>query len=334
MTFVNSASSFNNTRFVAGERKGHYESYFLRANHPSQPLAFWIRYTVFVPKGYPDKAVGEIWATWFNGDTFRHVSVKEEFSDTDFKFGSGMLDVRIGLSTLTQERLKGSASLNGHAITWDLCYHGEEKPLFLFPLSMYGTKLPKAKSLVGLPCAEFTGSITTDGMTQKIDAWIGSQNHNWGSKHTDDYAWGQVAGFDNAPGSFLELATARIKIGPFWTPRMTLIVLRYEGREYALNTICCSLKANGRFGRFFWNFSSENKFAHIEGEIVSTPRNFVGLRYHNPPGGDKFCLNCKIASGRVKLTLPGEKPVILVAENRAAFEILTDDPAHGVPMYV
>ncbi len=199
---------------------------------------------------------------------------------------------------------------------------------------MYETKLPKAKSLVGLPCAEFTGSITTDGTAHIIDSWIGSQNHNWGSRHTDDYAWGQVAGFDNAPVSFLELATARIKIGPIWTPRMTLIVLRHEGREYALNTTRCSLRANGRFGRFFWNFSSGNELAYIEGEIVSTPLNFVGLTYHNPPGGDKFCLNCKIASCRVLLTIPGENPVLLVTGNRAAFEILTDDPAHGVKMYV
>ena len=30
---------------------GHYESWFLRGNHPSRPLAFWIRYTIFHPRG-------------------------------------------------------------------------------------------------------------------------------------------------------------------------------------------------------------------------------------------------------------------------------------------
>lgn len=29
---------------------GHYESFFQRANHPTRPLAFWIRYTIFSPK--------------------------------------------------------------------------------------------------------------------------------------------------------------------------------------------------------------------------------------------------------------------------------------------
>ena len=35
-------------------RDGHYESFFQRANHPSRPLAFWIRYTALIPRGAPD----------------------------------------------------------------------------------------------------------------------------------------------------------------------------------------------------------------------------------------------------------------------------------------
>ena len=47
-------------------------------------------------------------------------------------------------------------------------------------------------------------TIDVDGVSHAVDGWVGSQNHNWGRKHTDRYAWGQVAGFDDAPGSFLE----------------------------------------------------------------------------------------------------------------------------------
>ena len=42
---------------------GHYESYYLRGNHPERPLAFWIRYTIFSPAGRPERctrrAVGD-----------------------------------------------------------------------------------------------------------------------------------------------------------------------------------------------------------------------------------------------------------------------------------
>ena len=44
-----------------GSRKGHYESYFQRANHPTEPRAFWIRYTVFVPRQRHELAVGELY---------------------------------------------------------------------------------------------------------------------------------------------------------------------------------------------------------------------------------------------------------------------------------
>jgi hypothetical protein len=34
--------------------RGHYESFYLRAAHPTQPRGLWIRYTVTVPpRGTP-----------------------------------------------------------------------------------------------------------------------------------------------------------------------------------------------------------------------------------------------------------------------------------------
>src|SRR6185369_1155106 len=122
-------------------------------------------------------------------------------------------------------KLYGEAQSGGHRIGWDLSYAGSEPTLFLLPLGLYDAPLPKAKSLVDLPLAVYDGAITVDGKTMDIRGWTGSQNHNWGSKHTDQYAWGQVAGFDNAHESFLELASARIQVGPMLTPVITPIVL-------------------------------------------------------------------------------------------------------------
>jgi len=71
--------NINFTRYRKGQKKGHYESFFLRANHPKKPLAFWIRYTIFSPENRPDDAIGEIWASYFDGSTRRHTAAKEEF---------------------------------------------------------------------------------------------------------------------------------------------------------------------------------------------------------------------------------------------------------------
>ncbi len=44
----------NRMRFDASRRGGHYESWFLRANHPKEKRAFWLRYTIFRAEGADD----------------------------------------------------------------------------------------------------------------------------------------------------------------------------------------------------------------------------------------------------------------------------------------
>lgn len=324
----------NYTRYQPGQTAGHYESFFQRANHPSRPLAFWIRYTLFGPNRHPDKAIGELWAVFFDGETGRHVAVKTETPVERCTFKRDDFFVKIDEAQLGPGRLAGSAASGGHALTWNLTFAGDAQPLFLLPLNLYKTGFPKAKSLVGLPLARFNGSLSVDGETIEVVDWVGSQNHNWGAKHTDAYAWGQVAGFDTHPESFLEVATARIKIGPIWTPPLTLLVLRHRGDEIALNTLTQALRAKGSFDYFTWRFRSETVGVRVEGAISAPREAFVGLGYYNPPGGSKHCLNTKIAACELKVVRKTSSrlsaPEILSTRRRAAFEILTDDRDHGI----
>jgi hypothetical protein len=185
---------------------------------------------------------------------------------------------------------------------------------------------------VGAPLAVFRGEVRVDDVVHPIDGWTGSQNHNWGSQHTDEYAWGQVAGFDNAPDSFLEVTTARVRLGPLWSPWMTLAVLRHDGEELAFNALPTALRARGRYGFFSWAFASRAGGASLEGRIEAPPEVFVGLPYDNPPGGRKTCLNSKLARCALTLRRPGREPVELVTRHRAAFEIITDRTDHHVPV--
>ena len=240
-------TDWNSSRFKPEDQSGFYESYFQRANHPTRPLAFWIRYTSFSPKGRPDKACGELWAIYFDGETNRITAVKETIPISQCSFSRTQLDVRIDGATLTDGALRGRAASPSHTLQWSLRYTGHERPLLLLPESLYERGFPKAKALVGTPNAVYTGTLTVDGREIPIDGWTGSQNHNWGSRHTDHYAWGQVAGFDNAPDAFLECSTAQIKLGPVWSPRLTFVVLRDEGQEIALNGLLQAVRASGNF---------------------------------------------------------------------------------------
>jgi hypothetical protein len=329
---MNNREPWNGCRYREGDSSGHYESWFQRANHSSRPLGFWIRYTIFSPKDRPQDALGEIWAVYFDGENEKISAIKQVMPIGECEFSSEKLDHRVGVSVLDREHLKGEAVGQGHHILWNLKFTSPDPHLLFLPEGLYSKPFPKAKSLVGSPCAVFSGTLTVDGEEIEIDNWVGSQNHNWGSKHTDKYAWGQVAGFDDEPDTFLEIATARVRLGPIWTPWMTLMVLRLDGVEHRLNSIPQSIRAKGKYDYFVWRFESKNREVSIVGSIAAPRESFVGLPYSNPPGGVKTCLNSKLASCNLSVKVKGAPARSLVSKDRAAFEILTSEEDHQVPV--
>jgi hypothetical protein len=232
-------------------------------------------------------------------------------------------------ATLGPDALAGAAG----GVRWRLTYRSDQPPLYLLPPRLYRAGFPKAKSLVGSPLARYDGDLVVGERRVTVDGWLGSQNHNWGSKHTDRYAFGQVAGFDDAPGSFLEVATASNRIGPVSTPLLTFMVLRHRGKEHSLVSLWRGIRATGRYQYFTWEFASQSATARVRGRIEAPDEAFVGLAYANPPGGTKHCLNTKIARCELEVTdrVTGVRDS-LRAEHRALFEILTDDRAHGIPI--
>jgi hypothetical protein len=325
----------NRTRYQPGQKLGHYESFFQRGNHATRPLAFWIRYTIFSPLDHPEKAIGELWAMFFNGETGEHIAVKEEYPLSTCRFDRDRFGAQVGNALLEGGKLKGSCSSRSHTVSWDLTYSGNQPPIYFLPASMYEGNFPKAKSFVGVPMAMFNGTVSVDGKPYDIQNWAGSQNHNWGSRHTDYYAFGQVAGFDNEPDSFLEIVSAQLKFGPIWTPVLTPLVLRLRGTDHSFIKLPQAIRAKGKFHYFDWTFGAENNQVKIDGRISAPKNAFVGLTYYNPPGGIKHCLNSKLASCSVTVTDKSSgRQETLTAKHRAAFEILTDDRSHGVAIQV
>ena len=327
---MHSRADANRCRFVPGSGAGHYESYFLRANEAGRARAFWIRYTLFSPAGQPHLAVGEVWAVWFDGERRRIVAAKSQYALADCAIGAGAPDLLVGHAHLSDHCLSGSASAPGHHIAWALGYDAAQAPLLLMPANLYGGRFPQAKVLVGAPGALFSGELDIDGETVAVQQWRGSQNHNWGSRHTDTYAWGQVAGFDDAPEVFLECSTARLAWGPFRSPQMSLVVLRIGALELSLNSITQALRTRARIDGFGWDIDARADGVHVQIRIAAPREAFAGLHYPNPPGGVKTCLNSKLASCTLSVTLRGEPPRRFSSRHGAAFEILTDHNDHGV----
>jgi hypothetical protein len=306
---------------------GHYESFFQRANHPHRPLAFWIRYTLLVPAGDADSAVGEVWATFFDGERAQVTAVKERRRLAECELSSERLGLRIGGSSLEEGSLRGTVNHGAHRIGWALDYEAPEPPLLLLPARYYEGGFPKAKSLVGAPRARFSGALEVDGRSIDVGGWIGSHNHNWGERHTERYAWGQVAEFDGGEDAFLECASARVRVGPVLLPFMTVVVLRLDGEEHRLNGLWTAARARTRVAALDWRFRTASRGVRVEAHIHAPASTFVGLGYDDPPGGRKLCLNSKLASCALRVEQQGQPVRELKSAHGCAFELL-GFPAH------
>ena len=326
--------SLNNTIYIAKQHiKGHYESFFIRANHKTDPIAFWIRYTIFSPKNKNEDTIAELWAVVFNKQTNKHYSLKSENQLKESSFSNTSFNVNIADSILNDSAAKGEIKDLNNSIKWNLKIKCDNPELYLLPNKYYFISFPKAKSLVPKPLARFTGKIIINNSDELIiDNWLGSLNHNWGSKHTDKYAWGQIAGFDNNEDTFLEIATAQIKLGLVYSPKINIAVIRHNKKEYLFNSLIRSIINHASYNYFTWTFELNNGSERLLGTIKADKNCFVALNYYNPIGGNKTCLNTKIASADINLILQNGERISLLSKNRAAFEILTDDDSHGVKL--
>ena len=327
----------NASRFDGTNHAGHYESWFLRGNEPGGRRAFWIRYTIFQPKGSPESAVGERWAIVFSPHGI--TAVKDIVPLAECRFARDGLDVVVGDAHLNDDGAVGQCSGDGRTLRWDLRFEGDAPPLLLLPESLYAGGFPKAKALVPRPFVTFRGHIDTGRESIDVGGWRGSQNHNWGVRHTDRYAWGQVASFQERDDAFLEVSTAQVDLGPLRTPWLTPLVLRLGTQEHALNALWRTVVNDGFYGAdahtvpegdLRWTFAATGASVSVHGTLEAPATSFVALPYGNPPGGTKYCLNTKIA--RCRLEVRSGSTVTRLSSRSAAFEVLCDVAPAGIPL--
>ncbi|MDX5300063.1 MAG: hypothetical protein LPK85_14065 [Gammaproteobacteria bacterium] len=322
-------------RYPLSSARGHYESYFIRANDRLSPRALWLRYTLFRPANQADAAVGELWALYFDARHSDSVApqvrgVRQAFPLQQCSFDRDRVDMRIGSAAITLGSAQGEASSDQHQFLWDLQWAARDNGLLLLPAELYRAPLPKAKSLVLSTHLDISGRLQLDDETLDFEHWTGTLNHNWGSRHTDAYAWGQVCGFDNAPDAFLECASARLRLGRVWSPQLTPVVLRLDGQTHALNGLSTALRNTASYAPWQWRWEAGDDDIRIEGQLHAPSTCFAALHYGNPPGGNKICLNSKIAYCELLVRRKGRSPRRLVSEHGAAFEILTDTLPEGM----
>jgi hypothetical protein len=309
----------------------YYESRYVRANHPELPRALWLRETLLLPTaGDP---VADVWVMVFDPDGAGNRALKQPYPIGAAVYEYDNWTARIGATSIDDRSAQGVVTGGNRSARWDLrITPGPEDMVRLLTERAYKARIPTAKTTVRHPLAEFDGQVELDDARLVLDGWTGSVNHNWGTRHTPAYAFGQVCGFDDAPDSSLEIVTARAAIGPVLTPAATLFVFRHSGQEFAVRSILGSLQTHGRYQPFSWAFGARVGDRMIEGEIVAPPADVIGLTYTDTHGGSKYCYNSAIATCRIQLAGKAFERTELKATRRAMFEILTDTLHEDVPL--
>ena len=243
----------------------YYESRYIRANHPDQPRALWLRETLLLPTaGDP---VADVWVMVFDPAGKGNRALKQPYPIDAAAYEYDNWTARIGATYIDDRSAAGVVTGGNRSARWDLrITPGSEDAVKLLTDRAYKARIPTAKTTVRHPLAQFDGQVELDDARLVLDGWTGSVNHNWGTRHTPAYAFGQVCGFDDAPDSSLEIVTARAAIGPVLLPATTLFVLRHAGQEFAVRSILGSLSRTAGISR------SHGRSVHVSGTRWSRAR--------------------------------------------------------------
>jgi hypothetical protein len=294
--------------------RGHYESFYLRAAHPTRPRGIWIRYTVTLPPG--GEPVGQLWFTYFDRNhppRALRVDVGQP--------SAGAVGIQLGDAWLGEATAEGSARSATGAASWQLRWTSAEAPLMHLPRDwMYAARLPRTKPLSLRPTAVFRGEFEVDGEVVAVDGWPGMVGHNWGEEHAESWIWLSGIGFPGrGPDTWLDVTLGRIRLGPVTTPWIGNGALSLGGRRFRLGgpgrrvsvTVAddrCSLQIPG---------SGLTVYA-----TAAAPADaFVEWDYANPDGGVHRVRNCSIADLSVSVSRSGLGEVELFGDGRAAYEL-------------
>ncbi len=314
-----------------GPARGHVESFFLKANDPSGNRAIWIKFTLFEPRGGP--ATVQTWAVWFDAER-GHTAIMESFPVDRVIIPQGEPYLGFGPSGLEPGRTWGVVRDLGREISWRLRFTTGSQAMELLPWrALYRLPFPRFKLWSPWPDETFHGRIVVGSRTVDVCGWPGMMGHNWGPSHSPSYVWCQCNRFSGVTGCF-EGVSARLGVAGLTTPDLTALVLRVGGRELRWRSLRHWLTTEVSRGAFHWEFSTTTGWPRLDGRFHVPRELVVGLGYPNPRGPTTHCLNSKLASGKLRLTMqPGAEPMILEARGTAALEFGTLGRDHGVEIY-
>jgi hypothetical protein len=339
-------------------RAGMYESFYLRAVAPEEPLGVWIRYTVHKRRG--ERPRGSLWCTVFDGGQAGPFMHKLSTDALAVPRGGW---IAVGAAELGPERAVGACG----AARWSLRISTAEPELrHLSRAWMYGTPLPRTKLTSPAPAARFDGTLelpappgspalpsaqpspasrpapasqpsTSPSRIVELRGWRGMVGHNWGAAHAERWIWLHGTGFAEDPDAWLDVALGRIRVAGGVTPWIANGALSLDGRRYRLGGLGRGRRAAG--GLLVAETPTRCRLSipgtsglMVEAHVRAPADAIAGWRYSDPDGGDHDVANCSIAALALTVNRPGVAARTLRTAHGAAYELGMRERDHGIPL--
>ncbi|HTA97691.1 MAG TPA: hypothetical protein VK730_08630 [Solirubrobacteraceae bacterium] len=299
---------------------GMYESFYLRAVSPDEPVGAWIRYTVEKAPGLA--ARGSLWVNVFDASAGAPFTYKQS-SDELTVPGDGW--IAIGSSSRLGPTL-AQGYIEPGEIRWKLNIRPDAPELRHFKQSwLYKSPLPRTKLTSPEPTASFDGTIELPGRTLQLDGWRGMVGHNWGGEHAARWIWLHGIDFREDSTAWLDVALGRVLVAGRLTPWMASGAICINGLRSHLGGLGArGLKVAESPGRCSLTLPGEHGLM-LEAHVDTPPGSSAKWRYNDPgahgPDGEHDVVNCSVAALALNVRARGEAATTLHTAHGAAYEL-------------
>jgi hypothetical protein len=311
-------------------RRGHYESFYLKACEPGGGRGLWIRHTVHKRPGAEPN--GSIWFVLFDRAAAAPRATKVTVSAAQLSTPPGSW-IRIADAEIGPGSAEGSIDTDALSAAWSLNFDGDNNPCKYLPADwLYEAPLPRTKFVAPWPDVRFEGRLTIDDEPIEFSGWPGMIGHNWGSEHAERWVWLEGTGFESSPGTYFDAGAARVALGSRVSPWIPSGMLMLDGEPHRLGGLGAIRSAQIEESPTACSFLLPGKDIVVRGRVSAPAKDFVGWVYADPKGPEHNTVNCSVADLELTVERPGQPARELTLAAAAAYELGMRETDHGIPI--
>jgi hypothetical protein len=270
---------------------GRLEVWYATFTDPATGEGYWLHHELVAPLAaeayvhgwgavFPPGAAAEYWRF---GPEPVPASVR-----SDVWFTSAGTHVDAG-------HMRGSAG----AMSWDVAYSDEARPLYTFPRWAWEREALPAAQVVPAPSARFDGTVRAGDREVRLDGAIGGVARIYGHGNAKRWAWLHA---DLGGGDVLEVIAAVSKRpGMNRLPPLPIMRLRLDGIDRPREPLTAAMAGSAEIALPRWRATSLWGRRRVRVDVTVPPECSVAVPYTDPDGESCVCTNSERASATVVL---------------------------------